>query len=49
MKFIFNGNEVAADTSEQLRDLKIGNLSEIKIDLRDLSSIQFARDDYSKN
>ena len=48
MKFIFNGNEVAADTSEKLRDLKIGNLSEIKIDLRDLSSIQFARDDWKE-
>jgi len=48
MKFIFNGNEIAVDTSEKLRNLKIGNLSEIIIDLRDLSSIQFARDDWKE-
>ena len=48
MKFIFNGNEVSADTPDKLRDLKIGNLSEIKIDLREYSSIQFGKDDWKE-
>ena len=46
MKFIFKGNEIADSSNEKLKDLKIGNLSEIKIDLKEMSAIQFAKDDW---
>ena len=46
MKFIFKGNEIADISNEKLKDLKIGNLSEIKIDLKEMSAIQFAKDDW---
>ena len=48
MQFVFKGNEVAADNPAKLRDLKMGNLSEIRIDLREFSSIQIAKDDWKE-
>ena len=48
IKFIFNGNEVSADNSSKLRDLKMGHLSEIKIYLRDYASIQYGKDDWKE-